>query len=77
MFEVNVALFLINLFPIPPLDGHRLLPAMCDRFMLPLQRWGFALLLAIFLFLPSVANAIFYRPMHAITSHLLVWFGVV
>jgi len=77
MFEVNVALALLNLYPVPPLDGHRLLPRFFDPILAPLHRWGFALLFAVFLFLPRVGDAIFFRPMSAIMAHLLRWFGVV
>lgn len=76
MFEVNVALALFNLFPIPPLDGHRLLPRLFDPILAPLKRWGFALIFAVFLFLPRVGNAVFFGPMTSIMRHLLRWFGV-
>lgn len=76
MFTLNVALAFFNLLPIPPLDGHRFLPPMFDRLMKPLQRYGFAILMGIFLLLPGVATVIFYRPLDFVTAHLLGLFGI-
>ncbi len=76
MFTLNIALAFFNLLPIPPLDGHRFLPPAFDRFVKPLQRYGFAILMGIFLLLPSVATVIFYRPLEFVTMHLLGLFGI-
>ncbi len=73
---LNVGLAMFNLLPVPPLDGHRLVPAFLDKLMRPLERYGFAVLMAVFLFLPGVAEVVFYRPLAAVTGLLRASFGV-
>lgn len=76
MWTRNVALALFNLIPVPPLDGHRLLPPIFDRVMVPLARYGFALLMVIFFFFGGVADFLFYRPMAIVFAVIRTTFGV-
>ena len=76
MIGLNVGLAIFNLLPIPPLDGHRLLPPAFDRIMAPLQKYGFGILMLIFFFLPSVANVIFYQPYKWTLHSLEHLFGI-
>ena len=59
---INVSLFIFNLFPIPPLDGSKVLfaflPARTVWQVRPfLEQWGFVILLAI-MFLPPGSDSI-------------------
>jgi Zn-dependent protease len=74
MFRINVGLFVFNLLPFPPLDGHYLLPPLFDPIIVPLQRYGFAILFLIFL-IPG-AGALLFGPINWISIHLLDLFGL-
>jgi Zn-dependent protease len=74
--QLNIGLAVFNLLPVPPLDGHRLLPRIFDRVAAPLQRYGFAVVMFIFLLLPQVANVIFYRPVRFLGGALMQAFGL-
>jgi Zn-dependent protease len=76
MFELNLGLAYFNLLPIPPLDGYRLLPPALDRLARPLERYGFALLMAAFLFLPPSVLGTFFRPLYFVMDRLQALFGV-
>ncbi len=73
---LNVGLCVFNFLPIPPLDGHRLLPPMFDRIVKPLERYGFAILMGVFMFLPGVARVVFYQPVALLTGAVRQIFGV-
>ncbi|GAC1387740.1 MAG: site-2 protease family protein [Candidatus Saccharimonadales bacterium] len=69
--EINVAFFVFNMIPIPPLDGSRLLyavaPEPIQRIMRQIESLGFVAILIIFI----VIIKIFYAPIIYVESHLL------
>lgn len=67
---LNVVLFLLNLIPVPPLDGSRvvsaLLPPDKQKYIYFMDRWGFLILLVLaLLVLPSI--------LLSITNHVDLW----
>lgn len=52
MFLLNIGLFIFNLFPIPPLDGSRLLPRSMDNLVASVGPYSWILLLLIINFAP-------------------------
>jgi Zn-dependent protease len=82
MFTLNVGLAVFNLFPFPPLDGHRLLPPIFDRLLMPLQRYGFIILFLLFMLSNRVplarviVDTVFYGPINWLTVHILLMFGL-
>jgi Zn-dependent protease len=76
MYELNLGLAFFNLLPIPPLDGYKLLPRVLEPVVRPLERYGFALLMVVFLlFPPSILGAVF-RPVLFVMDRVQVLFGV-
>jgi len=74
MFQLNLGLAFFNLLPIPPLDGHRLMPPQLDAIMRPVARYGFLALMGVMFLLPKVANMVLYEPIRYITNHVAAWF---
>ena len=71
---VNLVLFAFNLIPLPPLDGGRilvgLLPTRQALLVARIEPWGFMLLIAIMIFLPS-AYSLWMRPVIAVASTMI------
>lgn len=73
--QVNVALFVFNMIPIPPLDGSRLLyafaPEPVQRVMEKIESFGFIFILMILLFLSQFIGPVLANINHAILDFLL------
>jgi Zn-dependent protease len=70
---VNVVMFAFNLFPLPPLDGGRilvgLLPYRQAEMVSRLEPWGFFIVMA--LVIAGVVSALWMRPLMALTYGVL------
>ncbi|MDO8279595.1 MAG: site-2 protease family protein [Burkholderiaceae bacterium] len=70
---VNVVMFAFNLFPLPPLDGGRvlvgLLPYRMAAALARVEPWGFFIVMA--LVIAGVVNSIWMRPVMNLTYRLL------
>ena len=70
---VNVVMFVFNLFPLPPLDGGRilvgLLPYRQAELLSRVEPWGFFIVMG--LLLAGVVSALWMRPLMALTFGLL------
>ena len=59
---VNIILALFNLIPLPPLDGSKIiqaiLPARLASAFLSGGKWGFAVVIGLFWFFPSVLDGL-------------------
>ncbi len=70
---VNVVMFVLNLFPLPPLDGGRilvgLLPMRQAALVARIEPWGFFIVLA--LLLMGFINTFWMQPLMALTFGLL------
>lgn len=70
---VNVVMFVFNLFPLPPLDGGRvlvgLLPYRQAELVSRIEPWGFFVVMA--LVLAGVINTLWMQPLMALTFKLL------
>jgi Zn-dependent protease len=71
--KVNVLMFVFNLFPLPPLDGGRilvgLLPMRQAVMLSRVEPWGFFIVLA--LVFSGLANTMWIQPLKAVTYWLL------
>lgn len=71
--QVNAAMFAFNLFPLPPLDGGRILVGLLPmRAALTLSRiepWGFYIVMALVVF--GIINAFWMGPMMALTYDII------
>lgn len=70
---VNVVMFVLNLFPLPPLDGGRilvgLLPMRQASIVARIEPWGFFIVLA--LLLMGIISTFWMQPLMALTFGLL------
>ncbi len=70
---VNVVMFAFNLFPLPPLDGGRilvgLLPLRQALFVSRVEPWGFFIVMA--LVVAGIVSTLWMRPVMALTFGLL------
>ena len=70
---VNVVMFAFNLFPVPPLDGGRilvgLLPYRQAVMVSRIEPWGFFIVMA--LVMAGLVSSLWLRPVMAITLALL------
>ena len=70
---VNVVMLVFNLFPLPPLDGGRmlvgLLPYRQAMLVSRVEPWGFFIVMA--LVLAGVVSNLWMRPLMALTFHLI------
>jgi Zn-dependent protease len=70
---VNIVMFVFNLFPLPPLDGGRilvgLLPMRQARWLARVEPWGFFIVLA--LVLTGVVTSLWMRPLMGLSYELL------
>lgn len=72
LIRANVGLAIFNMLPIPPLDGHRLLPRSLDSVVEFLGRYSFLAIMALIIFAPMVLSF----PMHWILVGLFALFGM-
>ena len=70
---VNVVMFVFNLFPLPPLDGGRilvgLLPYKQAELVSRVEPWGFFIVMA--LVVMGVVSSLWMQPLMALTFGLL------
>ncbi len=70
---INVGLFVLNLIPIPPLDGGRilvgLLPMRQAMWLAGIERWGFFIVMG--LLFAGIADVVWMRPLMGLTLDVL------
>ena len=70
---VNVVMFVFNLFPLPPLDGGRilvgLLPYRQAELVSRVEPWGFFIVMA--LVISGVVSSLWMQPLMAVTYAIL------
>jgi Zn-dependent protease len=73
--QVNAVMFAFNLFPLPPLDGGRilvgLLPMRQALWVSRIEPWGFYIVMA--LVVMGIINAIWMAPIMDLTFDLIRW----
>lgn len=72
---INVGLAVVNLVPIPPLDGARLMPKFLGPLMRPLEQYGLAILIIGF-FLLHIGQVIVGVPVMFVAGALMAVFGI-
>lgn len=72
---INVGLAVVNLVPIPPLDGARLMPKFLGPLMRPLEQYGLAILIIGF-FLLHIGQVIVGVPVMFVAGGLMAVFGI-
>ncbi len=75
MFTTNVGLCVFNLLPIPPLDGHHLLPRSLGSVVESIRPFSFMLLLVVMM-VPALRMTLLEWPMGVLRSGILSLFGV-
>jgi len=72
---VNLVMFAFNLFPLPPLDGGRilvgLLPMRAAVMVSRVEPWGFFIVMG--LVLAGVVSTLWLRPVMNLTAQTLEW----
>ncbi len=71
----NVGLALFNLFPLPPLDGFKVLTGLVSddiaRDLIRLERFGFTIIFIVLIFFPPLIFGVISPILHTITNLLL------
>ncbi len=75
MLIINVGLALVNLVPIPPLDGARLVPAFLGSLVRPLEQYGLAILIIGF-FLLHIGQVVVGVPVLLVSGLLMDAFRI-
>ncbi|WP_310567347.1 site-2 protease family protein [Hydrogenophaga sp.] len=72
---VNLVMFAFNLFPLPPLDGGRILVGLLPQPLAwqvsRIEPWGFFVVMA--LVITGVVSSLWMRPLMGLTSGLIHW----
>ncbi len=74
-FVINVALFVFNLLPLPPLDGSHLLPRSFDDLKASVAPFSFIIIMVVLSFQP-LRDVLFTWPVQVVSRALTLAFGV-